>query len=121
MKPEAVLTDDQKTIRFRKSAQKKSDCGGNRKNYVESETDTDMSNIDFGDNSMSTPSTSGYSVDIKEEPITIRSILNMLPKSPDNQLQEEPIETNSVFTSNPVKKGRGRPLVPRTTVVEPPR
>ena len=121
MNPEAMLTDDQKTIRFRKSAQKKSDNGGNRENYVASEADTEISNISFDDICMSIPSTSGCSVDIEEEPITIRSILNMLPKSPDNQLQEEPIETNSVFISKPVKRGRGRPLVPRTTVVEPPR
>ena len=121
MKPEAVLTDDQKKNRFRKSAQKKSDCGVNRENYVESEADTEMSNIDFNDISMSTPSTSGYSVDIKEEPITIRSIMNMLPKSPDDQLHEEPVETNNVFISKSVKRGRGRPLLPRTAVVEPPR
>ena len=57
----------------------------------------------------------------EEEPITIRSILNMSPAIPDNQLQEEPIETNSVFISKPVKRGRGRPLVPRTAIVEPPR
>ena len=100
---------------------KKSCCGGNRENYVESEADTEMSKIRFDDIVMSIPSTSGYSDDINEEPITIRSILNMLPKSPDNQLQEEPIETNSVFVSKTVKRGRGRPLVPRTTVVEPPR
>ena len=121
MKPEAVLTDDQKKIRFRKSSQKKSDCGGNRENHVESEADTEMSNIDFNDISMSTPSTSGYSVDINEEPITIRSIMNMLPKSPDDQLHEEPVETNNVFISKSVKRGRGRPLLPRTAVVEPPR
>ena len=117
----AVLTDDQKKIRFRKSAQKKPDCGGNRENYVESEADTEMLNIDFDDISMSTPSTSDYSVDIKEAPITIRSIMNMLPKSPDDQLHEEPVETNNVFISKSVKRGRGRPLLPRTAVVEPPR
>ena len=53
----------------------------------------------------------------EEEPITIRSILNMSPATPDNQLQE----TNSVFISKPVKRGRGRPLVPRAAVVEPSR
>ena len=106
---------------LKKSAQKKSDCGGKRENYVESEADTVMSNISFGDICMSIPSTSGYSVNINEEPITIRSILNMPPNSPDDQFQEELTETNSVFISKPVKRGRGRPLVPRTAIVEPPR
>ena len=99
MKPEAVLTDDQKKIRFRKSSQKKSDCGGNRKNYVESETDTELSNISFDDIRMSSPSTSGYSVDIEEEPITIRSIMNMLPKSLDDQLHEEATIENQIESS----------------------
>ena len=31
----------------------------------------------------------------EEEPITIQSILNMSPKIPDNQLQEEPMDTNT--------------------------
>ena len=99
MKPEAVLTDDQKKIRFCKSSQKKSDCGGNRKNYVESETDTELSNISFDDIRMSSPSTSGYSVDIEEEPITIRSIMNMLPKSLDDQLHEEATIENQIESS----------------------
>ena len=46
---------------------------------------------------------------------------NLLPKSPDDQLHEEPVETNNVFISKSVKRGRGRPLLPRTAVVEPPR
>ena len=57
----------------------------------------------------------------EEEPITIQSILNMSPKIPDNQLQEEPMDTNSVFISKPVKRGRGRPLIPKAAAVEPPR
>ena len=74
MKPEAVLTDDQLKNRFRKSSQKKSGFGGNRENYVESEADTELSNIDFDNISMSTQSNSGYSVDIKEETIETNMI-----------------------------------------------
>merc|ERR1711935_1105093 len=72
---------------------------------LENEPDTEMSTINFED-IMGTPSTSGlgspasgYSVEIKEEPM----------------------ETTGVFISKPVKRGRGRPRVPRTAVVEPPR
>merc|ERR1712008_355957 len=73
---------------------------------LENEPDTEMSTINFED-IMGTPSTSGlgspasgYSVEIKEEPM----------------------ETTGVFISKPVKRGRGRPRVPRTAVIaEPPR
>merc|ERR1712008_413222 len=73
---------------------------------LENEPDTKMSTINFED-IMGTPSTSGlgspasgYSVEIKKEPM----------------------ETTGVFISKPVKKGRGHFRVPRTTIiVEPPR
>jgi hypothetical protein len=68
------------------------------KEDVKSKPDTEMSTINYED-IIGTPSTSGYSVDIKENPI----------------------ETTGVFITKPVKRGRGRPRVPRTTVVEPPR
>merc|ERR1711971_547556 len=70
---------------------------------LENEPDTEMSTINFED-IMGTPSTSGmgspaYGIEIKEEPM----------------------EATGVFISKPVKKGRGRPRVPRSAVVEPPR
>merc|ERR1719305_2034541 len=55
---------------------------------------------------MGTPSTSGMG-----SPVSGFSV----------EIKEEPMEAPGVFMSKPVKKGRGRPRVPRTAVVEPPR
>ena len=70
---------------------------------VKSETNTEMSTINYED-IMGTPSTSGIG-------------------SPASgiEIKEEPMEATGVFISKPVKKGRGRPRVPRSAVVEPPR
>jgi hypothetical protein len=76
-------------------------------NFISLENEPEMSTINFED-IMGTPSTSGLG-------------------SPSSgfavEIKEEPMEATGVFISKPVKKGRGRPRVPRTatTVVEPPR
>merc|ERR1712203_946944 len=63
----------------------------------------EMSTINYED-IMGTPSTSGIG-------------------SPASgiEIKEEPMEATGVFISKPVKKGRGRPRVPRSAVLEPPR
>ena len=73
---------------------------------LENEPDTEMSTINFED-IMGTPSTSGMG-----SPASGCSAI---------EIKEEPMEATGVFMSKPVKKGRGRPRVPRTAVVEPPR
>merc|ERR1712203_1340842 len=70
---------------------------------LENEPDTEMSTINFED-IMGTPSTSG-----------------MGSPASGIEIKAEPMEATGVFMSKPVKKGRGRPRVPRTAVVEPPR
>ena len=70
---------------------------------LENEPDTEMSTINFED-IMGTPSTSG-----------------MGSPASGIEIKEEPMEATGVFISKPVKKGRGRPRVPRSAVVEPPR
>ena len=75
------------------------------KEDVRSGTNTDMSTINYED-IMGTPSTSGMG-----SPVSGFSV----------EIKEEPMEAPGVFMSKPVKKGRGRPRVPRTAVVEPPR
>merc|ERR1712203_1038360 len=70
---------------------------------LENEPDTEMSTINYED-IMGTPSTSGMG-----SPVS------------GIEIKEEPMEATGVFMSKPVKKGRGRPRVPRTAVVEPPR
>merc|ERR1711971_1041985 len=72
---------------------------------LENEPDTEMSTINYED-IMGTPSTSGMG-----SPVSGFSV----------EVKEEPMEATGVFMSKPVKKGRGRPRVPRTAVVEPPR
>jgi hypothetical protein len=72
---------------------------------LENEPDTEMSTINYED-IMGTPSTSGMG-----SPVSGFSV----------EIKEEPMEATGVFMSKPVKKGRGRPRVPRTAVVEPPR
>ena len=72
---------------------------------LENEPDTEMSTINFED-IMGTPSTSGMG-----SPASVSGI----------EIKDEPMEATGVFMSKPVKKGRGRPRVPRTAVVEPPR
>merc|ERR1711971_671889 len=72
---------------------------------LENEPDTEMSTINYED-IMGTPSTSGMG-----SPVSGFSV----------EIKEEPMEAPGVFMSKPVKKGRGRPRVPRTAVVEPPR
>ena len=67
------------------------------KEDVKSETNTEMSTINYED-IMGTPSTSSYFVKIKEN-----------------------METSGVVIAKPVKRGRGGSCVPKTTVVEPPR
>ena len=67
------------------------------KEDVKSETITEMSTINFED-IMGTPSTSGYSVKIKED-----------------------MEKSGVLITKPVKRGHGSSSVPKTAVVEPPR
>ena len=70
---------------------------------LENEPDTEMSTINYED-IMGTPSTSGMG-----SPVS------------GIEIKEEPMEATGVFMSKPVKKGRGRPRVPRSAVVEPPR
>ena len=65
------------------------------KEDVKSETNTEMSTINFED--IMDTSTSGYSVKIKED-----------------------METLGVFITKPVKIGCGNSSVPKTSVVEPP-
>ena len=67
------------------------------KEDVKSETITEMSTISYED-IMGTPSTSSYSVKIKEN-----------------------METSGILITKPVNRGRGGSCVPKTTVVEPPR
>merc|ERR1719203_2563462 len=72
---------------------------------LENEPDTEMSTINYED-IMGTPSTSGMGSPTSGSAFEIK---------------EEPMEATGDFMSKPVKKGRGRPRVPRTAVVEPPR
>ena len=75
--------------------------------FIALENEPEMSTINFED-IRGTPSTSGLGSQASGFAVGIK---------------EEPIEANSVFISNLVKQGRGRPRVPRTatTIVEPPR
>ena len=71
-------------------------------NFIALENEPEMSTINFED-IMGTPSTSGMGSPTSGSAFEIK---------------EEPL---GVFISKPVKKGRGRPRVPRSAVVEPPR